>query len=75
VGALARQELVQLRVTTFAFAPLATRVWELQPTVSAYDAAYVALSEELSAPPLTLDRRLARSCTFLLPPGRSNIPV
>jgi predicted nucleic acid-binding protein len=40
--------------------------------VSAYDAAYVAVAEELSAPPLTLDRRLARAdgptCSFLLPP-------
>ena len=54
----------------FAFEPLADRVWELHPTVPAYDA-YVALAEALDAPFLTLDRRLARAtgpaCTFLLP--------
>jgi predicted nucleic acid-binding protein len=39
--------------------------------VTAYDAAYVALAEELAVPLATLDRRLARAggptCTFLLP--------
>ena len=73
VGALAHEELAQLRVTTFPFAALATRVWDLSPNVTSYDAAYVALAEELSAPLLTLDRRLARStgptCSFLLPPS------
>ena len=46
-------------------------MWELHPTVTTYDAAYVALAEALDAPLLTLDRRLARAtgpaCTFLLP--------
>lgn len=37
------------------------RVWELRHNVTAYDAAYVALAEELSAPLLTRDRRLASS--------------
>jgi predicted nucleic acid-binding protein len=47
-------------------------VWALHPTVTAYDAAYVALAELLGVPLLTLDRRLARAsgplCSFLLPP-------
>ena len=72
-GALAHQDLTHLRVTTFPFEALAARVWELHPNVVPYDAAYVALAEELSAPLLTLDRRLARAqgpgCDFLLPPG------
>jgi len=34
-------------------------VWELRHHVTAYDAAYVALAEELKAPLLTRDRRLA----------------
>jgi predicted nucleic acid-binding protein len=47
-------------------------VWALHPTVTAYDAAYVALAEGLDVPLVTLDRRLARAdgpaCSFLLPP-------
>jgi len=64
--------LPQLRVTTFDFGILAARVWALHPNVTAYDAAYVALAEELDAPLVTLDRRLPRAdgprCSFLTPP-------
>jgi predicted nucleic acid-binding protein len=71
VATLAHHDLVQLSVTWFPFEPLASRVWALHPTVTAYDAAYVALAEVLGAPLLTLDRRLARAsgpaCDFLLP--------
>ena len=38
---------------------LLPRIWELRHNVTAYDAAYVALAEALSAPLLTRDRRLA----------------
>jgi predicted nucleic acid-binding protein len=73
VGALAHEDLVLLRVTTFPFEPLAPRIWALHPSVPAYDAACVALAEELSEPLLTLDRRLARAdgptCRFLTPPA------
>jgi len=72
VAALAHADLADLRVTTFGLESLAARVWALHPTVTAYDAAYVALAERLGVPLLTLDRRLARAsgpqCTFLLPP-------
>jgi predicted nucleic acid-binding protein len=71
VAALAHTDLVQLLVTSFPFEPLADRVWELHPTVTAHDAAFVALAEELDAPLWTLDRRLAGSsgprCTFRVP--------
>ena len=39
--------------------PLLGRVWELHPSVGAYDALYVALAEALDAPLLTADSRLA----------------
>lgn len=42
-------------------APLLARIWELRHTVTAYDAAYVALAEALDARLVTTDLRLARS--------------
>ncbi|MFN7961797.1 MAG: type II toxin-antitoxin system VapC family toxin [Thermoanaerobaculia bacterium] len=38
---------------------LLPRIWELRQNATAYDAAYLALAEGLSAPLLTLDARLA----------------
>ena len=71
VGALAHEDLAQVPLTTFPFEPFSTRVWQLHPTLTAYDAAYVALAEELHAPLMTLDRRLAAAtgpaCQFWLP--------
>jgi predicted nucleic acid-binding protein len=71
VAALAHRDLVQLPVTSFPFEPLAARVWELHSTVTAYDAAFVALAEELDAPLWTLDRKLAGAsgprCVFRTP--------
>jgi predicted nucleic acid-binding protein len=70
-AALAHRDLVQLPVTVFPFDPLSERVWELHPTVTSYDAAYVALAEELGLPLWTLDRRLAAApgprCAFRTP--------
>jgi predicted nucleic acid-binding protein len=47
------------------------RVRELHPTVTAHDAAFVPLAEELGASLWTLDRRLADApgpgCTFRTP--------
>ncbi len=40
------------------FDALAERIWQLRDNVSAYDASYVALSELLDVPLLTLDARL-----------------
>ncbi len=68
VGALALRDAVRLPLDVYGFEPFAGRVWELRPSVTAYDAAYVALAEELDAPLWTLDRRLARAsgprCAF-----------
>jgi predicted nucleic acid-binding protein len=71
VAALAHDDLVHLPVTLFPFEPLAGRIWALHPSVTAYDAGYVALAESLDAPLVTLDRHLSRAsgpmCEFLLP--------
>ena len=71
VAALAHRDLVDLPLTVFPFEPLADRIWALHPTVTAYDAAFVALAEALDAPLWTLDRRLAGAsgpeCVFELP--------
>ena len=40
---------------------LLPRVWALRDTLTAYDAAYVALAEALDAPLLTTDAKLARA--------------
>lgn len=40
---------------------LLPRIWQLRESVTAYDAAYVALAEALNAPLLTCDARLGRS--------------
>lgn len=40
---------------------LLPRVWALRETLTAYDAAYVALAEALDAPLVTTDAKLARA--------------
>ena len=49
-------------------APLLDRIWALRANVTAYDAAYVALAEQLAAPVITCDAKLAAAsgtrCTF-----------
>ena len=52
-------DLIALRVTRYAHALLLNRIWRLMQNLSAYDAAYVALAEELKAPLITRDQRLA----------------
>ena len=70
-AALAHEDLLDLDLELFPYAPFASRVWDLRRTVTAYDAWYVALAESLDAPLATLDRRLARAngprCRFLTP--------
>ncbi|MDQ3520482.1 MAG: type II toxin-antitoxin system VapC family toxin [Gemmatimonadota bacterium] len=41
--------------------PLLSRIWDLRTTLTAYDAAYVALAEGLRAPLVTCDARLANA--------------
>lgn len=70
-ASLAHADLLALRVELFPYAPLADRCWQLRDNVTTYDAAYVALAEQLHAALATLDVRLARSsgprCEFAIP--------
>ena len=52
-------DLLDLRINRHPHFVLLPRIWQLRHNLSAYDAAYVALAEELSAILLTSDARLA----------------
>lgn len=58
----------RLGVQRFPVVGMLDRIWELRHNVTAYDASYVALAEELDCPVLTADARLANAsgprCTF-----------
>jgi predicted nucleic acid-binding protein len=60
-AAEALADFASLSLVRHPHGPLLPRMWALRDTVSAYDAAYVALAEELGATLLTLDARLARA--------------
>ena len=70
-ASLAHTDLLALRVEQFPYAPFADRVWELRTNLTAYDAWYVALAEELGARLATLDLKLRRAagprCRFVTP--------
>jgi predicted nucleic acid-binding protein len=52
-------DLLDLRINRYPLVVLLPRIWQLRHNLSAYDAAYVALAEELGATLLTRDGRLA----------------
>lgn len=58
-------------IELFPYEPFAFRVWELRENLTAYDAWYVALAEEVGAKLATLDGALCRAagprCGFLTP--------
>ena len=53
------EDLIAVRVTRYAPVLLLDRIWQLRQNLNANDAAYVALAEELKAPLITRDRRIA----------------
>ena len=68
----AHGDLLRLDLELFPFAPFADRVWALRNNLTSYDAWYVALSEVLDCPLVTIDRKLSRAsgprCEILVPP-------
>ena len=60
-GAEALDDFAAFSLVRHPHGPLLPRMWALRDNFSAYDAAYVALAEELDGPLLTLDARLARA--------------
>jgi predicted nucleic acid-binding protein len=55
----AMEDLLDLRVTRYPHSILLPRIWQLRHNFSAYDAAYVVLSEKLGARLISRDKRLA----------------
>jgi predicted nucleic acid-binding protein len=64
----ALRHLAGLPVRRMPLPPLLDRMWALRDNVAAYDAAYVALAEQLAAPVITCDAKLAAAsgtqCVF-----------
>lgn len=58
-GDQALHDLLALSITRYPHDLLLARVWQLRHNLSAYDACYVSLAEELSATLLTRDARLS----------------
>lgn len=58
---LAMDDLADLPLRRAPHRSLLRRCWELRDTLTAYDAAYVALAEALEVALLTGDRRIARA--------------
>ena len=53
------QDLADMRVTRYPHFVFLSRIWQLRNNLSSYDAAYVALAENLGATLVTRDARLA----------------
>lgn len=58
---LALEDFWSLPIVLWPFEVLRSRAWELGENLSSYDAAYVALAEQLQAPLLTGDARIGRA--------------
>ena len=58
---LALNVWTRLGLIRYAASPLLERIWELRSAVTAYDAMYVALAEQLDCALVTADARLPRA--------------
>lgn len=57
---LALRDLSELQITRYPHVEFAPRIWELRDNVTVYDAAYIALAENLGCVFVTADRALTR---------------
>lgn len=55
----ARTDFAALAIVRYPIVGLADRIWKLRDTLTAYDAAYVALAETLGCPLVTCDKGIA----------------
>jgi predicted nucleic acid-binding protein len=60
-GLTALDDFATFRMIRYPHTLFLPRIWQLRQNVTAYDAAYLALSERLEAPLVTRDAALARS--------------
>jgi len=58
-GRAVLDDLADLPLHRYPHDILLPRIWDLRASVTAYDAAYIALAEALNAPLVTRDQRLA----------------
>lgn len=58
-GIQALQDFTDFPILRYPHAPFLKRIWELRSNFTAYDAAYLALSEALGASLITCDHALA----------------
>ena len=57
-GEQALEDLQRLRIMRYPHSILLRRIWQLRNSLTAYDAAYIALAEQLGAPLITCDARM-----------------
>ncbi len=67
----AHDEMLDLAIDLYDYAPFARRIWQLRETVTPYDAWYVAVAEAAEAPLATVDQSLGRApgprCELVVP--------
>ena len=64
---LAMRDLHDLPAVRYPHLPFVNRIWQLRPNLTSYDAAYVALAEELDCALVTADERVGRAARVRCP--------